>query len=84
MIDVVTEVEVIRPYVLSVVFADGERREVDVASLLQGEVFGPLRDPSVFAQATVDPILGTVVWPNGADLAPEFLRTGTLEAARPS
>jgi hypothetical protein len=80
MIDVVTAVEVIHPYVLRVVFADGELRQVDVAGLLHGEVFGPLRDPSLFAQATVDPVLGTVVWPNGADLAPEFLRTGSLDA----
>jgi hypothetical protein len=63
-------------------FADGERRQVDVEGLLDGEVFRPLRDPEVFAQVMVDPVLGTVVWPNGADLAPEFLRAGTRLAAR--
>ena len=84
MIEVVTEVRVVRPYVLEVVFADGERRQVDIESLLDGEVFRPLRDPAIFAQATVDPVLRTVVWPNGADLAPEFLRAGRRLAARPS
>ena len=84
MVDVVIEVEVLRPYVLSVVFADGEQRQIDIAGLLRGEVFGPLRDPSFFAQATVDPVLGTVVWPNGADSAPEFLRTGTLDTVHSS
>ena len=69
----VTKVEVIRPYVLLVSFDDGTRREVDVEPLLTGEMFEPLRDPGLFKQATVDPVLGTVVWPNGADLAPEFL-----------
>lgn len=70
---VVTAVEVLRPYVLAVMFDDGARREVDVEPLLSGEMFEPLRDPAAFALATVDSTLGTVVWPNGADLSPEFL-----------
>ena len=70
---VVTAVEVLRPYVLAVTFDDGTRREVDVEPLLFGEMFEPLRDYECFEQATVDPVLGTVVWPNGADLSPEFL-----------
>ncbi len=77
--DVVTKVKVLRPYVLEVTFADGARRQVDVEPLLFGEVFEALRDASLFSQATVDPVLGTVVWPNGADLSPEFLREGTGE-----
>lgn len=36
-------------------------------------LFAPLRDPSCFAQVRVDPDLGTVVWPNGADLDPDVL-----------
>jgi hypothetical protein len=36
-------------------------------------MFEPLANPEVFNQAMVDPELETVVWPNGADLAPEFL-----------
>jgi hypothetical protein len=36
-------------------------------------MFEPLKDENVFAQATIDPELETVTWPNGADLAPEFL-----------
>jgi hypothetical protein len=69
-------VRVVRPYVIDVAFADGWRREVDVEPLLWGEVFEPLRDPAFFAQVVVDPEIGTVVWPNGADLAPEFLYHG--------
>ena len=36
-------------------------------------VFEPLRDPAYFAQVRVHPELGTVLWPNGADLDPEVL-----------
>ena len=36
-------------------------------------VFEPLLDPAFFAQVRVDPVLCTVVWPNGADLCPDVL-----------
>jgi hypothetical protein len=72
-IPVVTEVRVLRPYVLEVHFRDGVCRRIDLKDELWGEVFEPLKDPEMFAAATVDHEIGTVVWPNGADLAPEFL-----------
>ena len=71
--EIVTAVRVIAPYVLEITFSDGVRRQVDVESALFGDAFAPLRDPTVFAQVSVDPVLGTTVWPNGADLSPEFL-----------
>ena len=58
---------------IRVVFEDGVAGEVDLADELWGEVFEPLRDLSRFAQMRFDADLGTVVWPNGADFAPEFL-----------
>ena len=54
-------------------FDDGTEKTVDVSSLLTGPVFEPLQEPSFFSKVTVDPISQTVVWPNGADLAPEAL-----------
>jgi len=47
---------------------------VNLASNLSFQgVFAPLRDPAYFAQVRVDPELGTVAWPNGADLDPDVL-----------
>jgi len=54
-------------------FADGVQGEIDLESELWGEMFEPLKDKSLFADVTVDAELQTLVWPNGADLAPEFL-----------
>lgn len=54
-------------------FADGIEGEVDLESELWGEMFQPLRDKARFAQFLLDKELETIVWPNGADFAPEFL-----------
>jgi hypothetical protein len=54
-------------------FADGLRGEIDLAGELWGPMFEPLKDPSVFAQVRADTEHDTIVWPNGADFAPEFL-----------
>jgi len=69
----ILEVEVIRDFVLKIEFNDGTVKVVDAKCLLTGPVFEPLHDPQFFARVTIDPIAQTVVWPNGADLAPEAL-----------
>jgi hypothetical protein len=69
----VSSVRVLGSYRLSVRFTDGSEREVDLSEELYGDVFEPLRDEAFFAQAYVDDETRTVAWPNGADLAPEFL-----------
>ncbi len=70
----ITEVRPVGAYRLLVTFSDGMRGEVDLAAALDGPIFEPLRDPTVFAQVSVDPEIRTIAWPNGADFAPEFLR----------
>jgi hypothetical protein len=58
---------------LDLEFDDGTRKRVNVRPLLEGPIFEPLKDPSYFARVSVDPVGGTVLWPNGADFAPEAL-----------
>jgi hypothetical protein len=72
-LEVVVAVKVISPFTLEVTFDDGVVRRVSVHPELRGPVFEPLREADYFALVRVDPEAGTVVWPNGADLAPEFL-----------
>ena len=69
----VTDARYVRDYVIWVQFADGVAGEVDLRSELHGEVFRPLRDKNLFRAVSVNPDWHTVTWPNGADLAPEFL-----------
>jgi hypothetical protein len=69
----ITEAKVCGPHSLELAFNDGTRKRVKVLALLDGPIFEPLRDPAYFARVVVDPVLGTVVWPNEADFAPEAL-----------
>ena len=59
-------------------FNDGAAGEVDLSSEMWGEVFEPLRNPAIFAAFRVD---RTLTWPNGADIAPEFLHDLVRRAA---
>src|SRR2546425_755148 len=63
----ITSVECIAPYKLRLGFDDGLWRTVDLDGVLEGELFGPLRDLAIFAQVRLDPEVHTVVWPSGAD-----------------
>jgi len=74
--EIVTGGRYVRDYVVEVSFADGFFHEVDLAEELHGPVFGPLKDKILFSQVRFDPEVRTIAWPNGADLAPEFLRYG--------
>jgi hypothetical protein len=68
-----TEVTPLPGYRLSLRFNNGESGEVDLSGELDGEMFERLRDPALFATAYQHPVMRTVAWSNGADLAPEFL-----------
>ena len=78
----VIEVEPRADYRLWLAFSDGTDGEVDLRRKLWGPVFEPLLNPSYFRRAYVDPDAGTVVWPNGADFAPETLHSLALASRR--
>lgn len=69
----VIEVRYVRDYTVWLRFEDGTEGEVDIARSFRGPVFEPLRNVEYFKQVRVDAELGTIVWPNGADIAPETL-----------
>ena len=69
----VKEAKYLHDYVIWLRFNDGAEGEVNLKDELYGEVFELLKDLEMFKSFRVDPILETIVWENGADLAPEFL-----------
>ncbi|KAB2936268.1 MAG: DUF2442 domain-containing protein [Candidatus Contendobacter sp.] len=69
----VTKAKYLEGYRVEVSFNDGKTGTVDLSQSLTGTVFGLLKDIKVFSQLKVDKELDTIVWPNGADLAPEYL-----------
>ena len=65
--------EYLSDYKIKIWFEDGAVGVVDLEKELWGEVFEPLKDVLVFQDFRIDKELQTIVWPTGADLAPEFL-----------
>lgn len=62
-------------YTIELEFNDGKSGVVDLQDELYGSVFEPLREKALFAHFRVDEELETIVWGNGADLAPSFCTT---------
>lgn len=61
-------------YQLMVSFSDGTKRVLDVEHYLRGPIFEAVRsDRTVFEAVSVDPDLGVVTWPNGADIDSDVL-----------
>lgn len=69
----VCAVEVVGPYTLRVQFTDNVERVINLRPVLAGELYGPLLDPQLFNQVSIDPEVKTIVWPNGADFDPATL-----------
>ncbi len=65
--------EYVSGYVIRVKFRDGTARDIDLSAELKGPIFEPLRELETFKRFRVHAEFHTLVWPNGADLAPEFL-----------
>jgi len=69
----ITSVEHLGGYRLRVGFGDDTAREIDLGSVLEGELYGPLKDLRLFSEVQIDPEVHTLVWPNGADFDPAIL-----------
>lgn len=77
----VTHVEPLEGFKLRLRFNDGRESIVDLEGELWGPVFEPLKaDPELFREVRVDEEIGTIVWPNGADMDPDVLQ-GSREPA---
>ena|ERR1035437_635946 len=80
--------EIVADYKLSVLFDDGTQQTIDFRPILAGELYGPLRETTLFNAVTIDPEVHTLVWPNGADFDPATLhdwpshREAFIELAR--
>ncbi len=73
MIPKVVEASYKHGFVVHVRFSDGMQGDLDLKDELYGEIFEPLKNPDFFRRVAVHPEFHTLYWPNGADIAPEFL-----------
>jgi len=69
----VTSAKYLEDYKVQVSFNNGREGIADLSSALKGKIFEPLKNKTEFSSLVVDKELDTIVWPNGADLAPEFI-----------
>ena len=60
-------------FTLCVQFDDGTSQIIDFRPVLQGELYSPLQESTLFDQVRIDPEVHTLVWPNGADFDPAIL-----------
>ena len=69
----ITDAKYLQNYQVRLKFNDDVEGIVDLSNELWGSMFEPLKDLSLFSQVRLDSELDTITWPNGADLATEFL-----------
>ena len=74
MLKDVTQVKPLGDYRLHLRFEDGAEGVLDLAENLQCEgIFAPLAERAHFVQVRVNPSIGTICWPNGADVDPDVM-----------
>jgi len=81
MLPHIIEARYVAGYTVWLRFSDGAEGEVDLTNELYGPIFEPLKNRETFREFFVHPELKTLVWPNGADFAPEFLRSSLRVSA---
>jgi len=76
----VTDARHVEGHRVQLSFNDGTIAEVDLKDSLDGPIFAPLRDVEYFKSFSI--VGHTLAWPNGADFAPEYLRSLVSTPAR--
>ena len=69
----IDEAKYLKVHKVWVRFNDGTEGTVDLGESLEGAVFEPLKDPDYFGCFQLEG--HTLAWPNGADFAPEFVKS---------
>lgn len=69
----ITKAKYLCDYKIELKFNDGRKGIANLENELYGTMFEPLKDKEVFASVLLNKDIDTIVWENGADLAPEFL-----------
>ncbi|MDP6454701.1 MAG: DUF2442 domain-containing protein [SAR202 cluster bacterium] len=69
----ITSFTIVKPFTIRMEFDDDTAQVIDFEPLLEGELYGPLRELTLFNQVTIDPEVHTLIWPNGADFDPATL-----------
>jgi hypothetical protein len=77
----IAEARYVSGYKIWLRFRDGSEGVVDLEGELLGPVFEPLRALDEFRRFRIDDVFHTLVWSNGADIAPEFLHARVHVAA---
>ncbi len=74
MLKDIIEARALENYRIYLKFEDGVEGEIDLSAFVQfAGVFEALKEPGQFAQLAIDPELGSIHWPSGADLDPDVL-----------
>ncbi|WP_428357780.1 DUF2442 domain-containing protein [Methyloprofundus sp.] len=69
----VTSAKYLEDYKVEVSFNNGRKGIADLSDALNGKMFEPLKNKTEFSKLVIDKELDTIVWSNGADLAPEYI-----------
>jgi hypothetical protein len=69
----IVAVRCVRPYSIQIRFDNGIEKMIDLEPVLHGVMYGPLRERDLFEKVEIDPEVGTIQWPNGADFDPATL-----------
>ncbi len=69
----VTGFKLLHKYTIRIEFDDKSIQIIDFEPVLYGPIFGQLRDIEIFNQVSLNSDIGTLFWPNGADIDPNVL-----------